>query len=61
MFKTLNHKQDRFRHLKLKFGIYLGFACLPVGREFVIWYLKLRDRNPGVENEFRHSIPRVTA
>jgi release factor glutamine methyltransferase len=24
----------------LEFGAYLGFACLPVGREFVIWYFK---------------------
>ncbi len=23
--------------MKLEFGAYLGFACLPVGREFVIW------------------------
>jgi 4-oxalocrotonate tautomerase len=30
-------KQNLFGHLKLEFGVYLGFACLPVGREFVIW------------------------
>jgi len=24
-------------HLKLEFGAYLKFACLTVGREFVIW------------------------
>jgi hypothetical protein len=24
-------------HLDLVLGIYLRFACLPVGREFVIW------------------------
>jgi hypothetical protein len=23
--------------LKFELGAYLGFACLPVGREFVIW------------------------
>jgi hypothetical protein len=32
-----NSKHIFFGHLKLKFGIYFGFACLPVGREFVIW------------------------
>jgi hypothetical protein len=32
-----NSEQDIFGHLKLEFGAYLGFACLPVGREFVIW------------------------
>ncbi|MGZ3590330.1 MAG: hypothetical protein ACXU99_06695, partial [Thermodesulfobacteriota bacterium] len=26
-----------FVHLELEFGANLGFACLPVGREFVIW------------------------
>jgi len=26
-----------FGYLRLEFGAYLGFACLPVGREFVIW------------------------
>jgi hypothetical protein len=24
-------------HLKLEFGAYWGFACLPVGSEFVVW------------------------
>jgi len=43
MIKILNLKQDRFGHLELKFEIYLGFACLPVGREFVIWDFKKVD------------------
>jgi hypothetical protein len=31
-----NSKQILFDHLKLEIGIYLRFACLPVGREFLI-------------------------
>jgi hypothetical protein len=31
-----NPKQNFCGHLKLEFGAYLGFACLRVGREFVI-------------------------
>jgi methylmalonyl-CoA mutase C-terminal domain/subunit len=40
---NLNHQnsnQNLLGHLKLEFGAYLGFACLPVGREFVIWDLE---------------------
>jgi len=29
-------KQNLFGHWELELGTYLGFACLPVGREFVI-------------------------
>jgi hypothetical protein len=35
-----NSKRNGFGHLKLEFGAYLGFACLPVGREFAIWDFK---------------------
>jgi len=31
---------DRLGHSKLVIGVYWGFACLPVGREFVIWDLR---------------------
>jgi hypothetical protein len=37
MDQIKNFKQNRFGHLKLEFGACLGFACLPVGREFFIW------------------------
>jgi hypothetical protein len=37
MIQLPSWKQNRFGHLGLVFGAYLGFACLPVGREFVIW------------------------
>jgi len=36
MNQTQIFKQSRLGHLHLEFVIYLGFACLPVGREFVI-------------------------
>jgi len=32
-------KHNCLGHLDLELGIYLDFACLPVGREFVIWNL----------------------
>jgi hypothetical protein len=32
-------------HLKLELGIYLGFACLPVGREFGIWNFETYTRH----------------
>jgi hypothetical protein len=35
-----NPKQNIFAYLRLEFGAYLGFACLPVGREFLIWDFK---------------------
>jgi hypothetical protein len=36
-FQSPKSKKNLFGHLKLEFGAYLVFACLPVGREFVIW------------------------
>ena len=36
MVKIRNLKQNRFGHLELGLKIYLGLACLPAGREFVI-------------------------
>jgi hypothetical protein len=33
MFKILNLKQDRFGHLELKFGAYLGFGICDLGFE----------------------------
>ena len=35
-----------FGHLKLEFGAYLRFACLPVGREFVILDFRRCAFNP---------------
>jgi len=37
MNQIQNFKQNYFGHWKLEFGNYLVFACLPVGRGFVIW------------------------
>jgi hypothetical protein len=42
----LSPKGERDRvSWELGFGIYLGFACLPVGREFGIWNFETYTRH----------------
>jgi hypothetical protein len=42
MTQILISKHTCFDHSKLEIGICLGFACLPVGREFAIWHFEIQ-------------------
>ncbi len=47
---------NSLEYLNLKFGYCLGFACLPVGRGFVIWDL---ERLKGLSIDLRNRAENV--